>query len=260
MAKDKNMRITTPDAEQGGGGFKRLFITLVIIFLIIYVGAFFGLKTDGARSLVEGWISKKVGMEVQVGETKLALPFGVAMSKVRAGDPAEGLPGFVAESIKVKVLPGVSVDIEVSGLDLVLARQADGTWTPRFFSTLGDIPSRSLAGISSITEEFRSHISLDVDGAILKWLGDDGQTCVIMEGVDFSMQSIRLPRRRMYHYDLAVFRYAVDSAGETLGRSIKREWLAGEDSDYIQISASGEFQGADSFFGEGMMETAHEDQ
>ena len=260
MAKDKNMRITTPDGEEGGSGPKRLLVTLVIIVLILYVGAFFGLKTDGARSLVEGSMSKRLGMEVQIGETALALPLGVAMSNVRAGDPAESLPGFLAETIKVRLLSGSWIGVEVSGVDLVLVRNDDGTWAPRCFSSLGDLPAQDLAGLSVITKEFRSRVSVDVDGAMLKWIGDNGQAYVVMEGVDFVMESVKLPRSRMYHYDLAVFKYAVDGAGGALGRSIKREWLAGEDADYIEISVSGDMQGVDRFFGQGMMEIDDEEQ
>ncbi len=260
MAKDKNMRITSPDGDDGGSGIKRMAITLLIIAAILYVGAFFGLKTDGARSLIEGSLSKRLAMTVQIGHTRLALPFGVAMEKVRAGDPAEGLPGFLAEEVRVKLFSGAGVDVQVDGLDLVLGRQDDGSWEPRFFSKLGDIPMGSVSELSAVTEEFRDDVSIDVSGAVLKWVGETGKTYVMMEGVDFQMSPVKLPRRRMHHYDLSVFKYVVEVGGTASGKEIKRVWLADKDADYVEMSAAGDVQGADSVFGTGRMETVDEDR
>jgi hypothetical protein len=260
MAKDKNMRITTPDGEERGNGLKRLLVTLLIITTILYVGAFFGLRTDGARSLIEGEMSKRIGMEVQIGETKLAFPLGVAMHIVKAGEPGEDLGGFLAKEIKIKLLSGAGIHIEASGVDLVMLREDDGSWGPRFFSKLGDIPDHELSMVSNITKGFREHVSIDVDGALLKWIGDDGEVHVLMEGVVFEMQPTRLPGRKMVHYRLDVFKYSVGGPGGASGRDIVREWLAGPDSVYIEVLSTGELTGLESCFSKEMTEIYDEDQ
>lgn len=260
MAKDKNMRITSEDGAEGGSIFKRFVITLLIVTVIFYVGAYFGLRTDGARSLFEGGMSKRLGMDVQIGATKLTFPLGVTMRAVKAGDPAEDLGGFMAEEITIKLLSGAGIHVEASGVDLVMLRDEDGSWGPRFFSKLGDAPSCDLSAVSDMTKGFREKISIDVDGALLKWIGDDGQVHILMEGVMFQMEPVKLPGRKMIHYSLDVFKYSVEGLDAASGRDILREWLAGADSAYVEVLSSGELTGLTSCFTKEVTEMYDEDQ
>ncbi len=240
MARDKNMRITTPDGESSGGGFKRFVITVLIIVIILYVGAFFGLRTAGARSLVDSSLEKRLGMEVEIGETKLAFPLGVRMLTVKAGDPGENLPGFLARELCINFLPLTGTKVSASGVEMVVAKQDDGSWAPRFFSRLGDLPARQMADVSEVTKSFRDKVAIDVDGALIKWVDADGSITVLMEGVDFQMQPVALPGRDMLHYRLAIFKYSSDLVGGGSGHDIVREWLSGPDADYVEVSSQGD--------------------
>lgn len=251
MAKDRKMRITTDDGACGGNGLARLVVTLLILALIFYAGAYFGLKTEGARSLVEGWLSRRAGMEVKIDRARLAFPLGVAVYGLAAGEIAEGGAGVAAEELRVKFLSGPGMKVEARGVDLVLARDRDGSWGPRYFSRLGDAPVLSLSDLSGVTSSFRKNVALDVSGAVIKWLGEEGRVYAMMEGVDCRMEPVDLPGREMFYYKLVVFKYSMDGAGGGWGREIVREWLAGEGSGpaYMELSAGGQMNGADSVFG-----------
>lgn len=260
MAKDKNMRITTPEGECRGSGLKRFLITAVIILLIFYVGAFFGLRTAGARSLIDGALEKRLGVELEIGETQLAFPLGVKMHIVKAGEPAESMPGFIAQELCVKYCPFAGTKISVSGVELVLAKQDDGTWEPRFFSRMGYLPAQEMEKVSDATKSFRDRVSIDVDGALIKWVDERGSIDVLMEGVEFEMQSARLPGREMFHYKLGVFKCSADGAGGGSGHDIVREWLSGPDAAYVELLSTGEIPVSEALIGVGAMEILDEDQ
>lgn len=258
MAKDRKMRITTPDGERGGSGLVRFVVTLTIIALIFYAGAYFGLKTEGARSLVEGWLSKRTGMDVKIQRARLAFPLGVAVYDLEAGAIVEGGAGIAAEELKVKFLSGPGAMLEARGVDLVVVRDADGSWGPRYFSKIGDVPVLELAALSDVTASFRKKVALNVKGCLVKWIGDDGRVYAMMEGVDCRMEPVDLPGGEMFYYKLNVFKYSMDGAGGGWGREIVREWLAGRDSSYVEISAGGQMNGADSLFGKVLTEAENE--
>lgn len=261
MAKDRNMRITTSDGtERSTGGLRRLLVTVLIIALILYVGAYFGLQTDGARSLLEGWVSRKTGMDVKIGECRLAFPAGVRMQFVKAGDPAENRPGFAADEMTLKVSASGRLVMHLKGLDLVLASEQDGVWAPRFLSRLGDLPVRSLDKLSDLTAGFRSRLMVNIDGAVLKWIGDEGDVYAIMEGVDFSMVPVSLPGRRLTCYRLDVYKFEIDGDAGASGRDLSREWLAGDDLPYVSLSASGVFSGESCLFADSRRELQNENQ
>ena len=259
MAKDKNMRITTPDGEPAGNGLKRLAITLVVIAVIFYVGTFFALKTDGARGLVEGWVSKKVGSEVQVGSARLAFPFGVTMTDLISGDIAGGMSGINADEVTIKFLSGAGCTVRVRGAEVVLVRDDEGSWAPRFFNKLGDLPDTGVAGLSKVTEEVRDDYSIYVVGGVIKWLGDEGKQ-VVVDGVDFEMRPVKLPGRRMHYYKLKIFKFGSEGVRGPSGKDIVREWLADEDSSYVELAAEGEIHGPAELFEMQEMEIRDENQ
>jgi hypothetical protein len=259
MAKDKNMRITTPEGDCSGSGLKRFLVTLIIIVIILYVGAFFGLRTAGARSLIDSSLEKRLGMEVEIGEAKLAFPLGVTMQTVKAGEPGENLPGFLAQEICVKFLTFTGTRVSARGVELVLAKQDDGSWAPRFFSRMGDLPARKMEVVSEVTKSFRDKVSVDIDGALIKWIDERGSVDVLMEGVDFEMQPVKLPGREMFHYKLAVFKYRADVVGGGSGHDVVREWLSGADAGYVEVLSAGEMPASEVLVGVGAMEIRDED-
>ena len=259
MAKDKNMRITTPEGECGGGnGLKRFLVTVIIIVIILYVGAFFGLRTAGARSLIDGAMEKRLGMEVEIGETKLAFPLGVTMQMVKAGEPGENLPGFLAQELRVNFLSGAGTRVSASGVELVVAKQDDGSWAPRFFSRMGDLPARKTEVVSDVTKSFREKVSVAIDGALVKWVDEDGRVQVMAESLDFEMQPVKLPGREMFHYRLGVFKCTADVIGGGSGHDIVREWLSGPDAAYVEVFSQGDIPTSEVLVGVGAMEITDE--
>jgi len=259
MARDKNMRITTPDGE-GGSGLKRFVITVLIILVILYVGAFFGLRTDGARSLVEGSMEKRLGMDVEIGETSLAFPLGVRMKTVKAGDPKENKAGLIAEELVIRFLVRPGMSISAKGLELVLVQDADGSWLPRSFSRMSDLPQAGVAGISDITKGISDDMALYIHGALIKWVDEGGRVLVMAEGTDFEMQPVKLPGREMVHYSLSVFKYTTELLPGGTGRDVVREWLYGPDAGLVEVVSRGDLPGGSDFTGLGTMEIKDESQ
>lgn len=259
MARDKNMRITTPDGDSGGGGLKRFVVTALIILVIFYAGAYFGLRTSGARSLIDSSLEKRLGMEVEIGETRLAFPLGLRINTIKAGSPGENLPGFTAQELCVELGARLVTKISASGVELVLAKQGDGSWEPRFFSRMGDLPSRKMAIVSDVTKSFRDKVSVCVDDALIKWVDEHGQVSVLMEGVDFEMQQVKLPGREMFHYKLGVFKFSSDLVGGGGDHDIVREWLSGPDAEYVEVLSEGEIPVSEVLIGVGAMEIEDED-
>lgn len=259
MAADKNMRITTPDGDRGSG-LKRFIVTILIILVILYVGAFFGLRTDGARSLVEGALEKRLGVDVSIGETSLAFPLGIRMATVAAGGGEESLAGLDAEEIVVRFLVRPAVRVSVKGLELVLVQDSDGSWQPRSFARMSDLPQAGSAGIAEITKEFSDDFSLRLKGALIKWIDADGRVIAMAEGTDFEMQPVKLPGRKMVYYRLAVFKYTAEQAAGGAGRDIVREWLYSPDAGLVDVVSKGDLPVASDLPGAGVMETTDESQ
>jgi len=162
--------------------------------------------------------------------------------------------------LSVRFLSGPGVKVEARGVDLVILRDKDGSWGPRYFSKLGDVPVLTLANLSDVALSFRESVALDIKGAFIKWVGDEGRIYAMMEGVDCRMEPVDLPGRDMFYYKLNVFKYSLAGAGGGWGREIVREWLAGKDSAYLEISAGGQMKGADGLFGKVLVEAENESQ
>jgi hypothetical protein len=261
MEEGKNMRITTPDGARSGSGLKRFTVTILIILAILYVGAFFGLRTDGARSLVEGALEKRLGMDVKIGETSMAFPLGISMATVAAGDMAGGQGGLIADEIAVRFLASPGIRVSAKGLELALVQDSDGSWQPRFFATMSDLPQAGTAGISEITKGLSSDFSLRVKGSLVKWVDADGSVLAMAEGTDFEMQPVKLPGRKMVYYRLGVFKYTSEQAPGGGGRDILREWLYSPDAGLVDVVSKGDLPVGSAAAAAGVVtETADESQ
>ena len=77
---------TTEDAARRGsiGCLARLLITLGVILLVLLAVGWFATPTEGARDLIEGRLTKRLGIGVSVEQARIELPYVLVLRDVLA--------------------------------------------------------------------------------------------------------------------------------------------------------------------------------
>ncbi len=224
--------------EERKGCLPRLLLTVVILALVALVTLFFAVRTDGGKAFIQGWLEKKLGMDLVVGKTRIGLPYVLVIEDVKSvGFKMDETAGLHAQEIRVA--PGWRPMWSVTVLrgTCCLAQAENGVWEPSGLSFLGDLDIERPATTASATRELREKLRIRTEDGAIKWLAPGGSSVErLATGVFFSVTPLRAPDRRLYHYRLAV--RSLRRPGFEATRDFQREWLATEEQDYVELSRS----------------------
>jgi hypothetical protein len=224
--------------SKGRGGLKSFVVTIIVIAAILLATAFFAVRTEGGRSFVEGWVAKRLGMELTIKDARLNLPLTlVIVDTVSKAVEPHGKPVFKAREISITPTLRAGLEITVERATLNLMRTSAGDWTPAVFSRLGDVQSRNVAEISRAMRKLAGYLTLRISDSTLNWMSEDGTIMASMNGLSFDVAPVQLPDRNIRY-----FRLAVDSANigdNSTVRDVEREWLSSDARDYIELNRIG---------------------
>lgn len=254
-SQEGKMRIVS---EEGGraGRFGRFVVTTLIVAVILLGTVFFAARSEGGRSLAEDWLGDKVGMKVKAAESSVGWPYDLVLRDlVTEGFEDERNGGMRVDRVRIGLFGKAFLRVQVDGGEIRLVRGSETGWDPARLRQLGDLPDAGVGGVSSVTRGLRQKLTLRAAGCSIRWLAQDGAELASAGGVSLLMAPVRFPGGRMYYYQLEV--YNVLEPDGTRTHNVRREWLASEVEDYIEINRRNETpQRRRGFFGESALAPA----
>ena len=221
-----------------GGGFSRFIVTVLVLLVIVYVTAFFALRTEGARSYVEERLERWMGLSLDVGAVRLGLPCVLVVERpVSEGFADAQGAGFRAQELRLGWRCASRWHVSLRRPELHLVGGQEEGWEPASFSRVGDLPFGSIADVSRMAEGLRRRFIVEVADGTVKWLSADGAELASARGVSFRLAPVRAPNRTMYYHELAAYSVAGIDGGRL--QDVEREWLAVGDAPYIELHRDG---------------------
>lgn len=235
--QDKSGKISFTSPDDHGGGFKRFFVTLFILLVIVMVFVAIGVQTDTGCKELEDYLSKFAGAPVKIDSASIGLPYMLVLDGVASKDFNDEVgTGFRIEEVRIGLSADMAVRVRVNGCRLFMDQGADELWNPAFFARLGNLPLGNVSDITRLTAGFRGKVRLSLKDVSIKWKSVAGVGAFASK-VDFEMSRVKMPRQVMYYsYYLKVL-HVMGVDGIKL-YDIEREWLASETDSYIEIARS----------------------
>jgi hypothetical protein len=235
--REKPGKIGFTSSDGGGAGtFKRFCVTSLILLIISMVFVAVAVQTNKGSDEIKKYLSKLAGEPVHFEKASIGWPYVLVLDGVESEDfDLDGEEGFRVEEARIGLRFNGDRVVKLYGCTLFLVQDADKQWVPGVFDGLGDLPLRNVADITRLTLGFRDRVRLSIEEGAIKWKSIAGVGASASK-IEFEMSRIKMPRQVMYGYYLVVHNaLGVDGVRS---RDIKREWLASEKDDYIEIARS----------------------
>ncbi|MGQ9661605.1 MAG: hypothetical protein ACUVWX_04600 [Kiritimatiellia bacterium] len=226
------------DEETKGrrGCLVRSVVVLAAVLFVLLGGVAVGVRTEGARTLIQDYLQKKLRTEISVRKCRMAFPYVFVMEDVRSGDfESQDRPGFRAGEVRLCWWPGER-RMEVRQFDLRLRMNSRGEWEPAVAQGIGQLSTGSIAEVSTMVDSaVGKRTAVRAEHGNISWIGNGGNIRTVAEGVEFIALPTRLGEKKVIYFKLQVERLA--TAGQRECRGLKREWLASEQFDFIPLDA-----------------------
>ena len=191
------------------------------------------------RELVRDRLEKRLGLELDIGRARIDWPYVLVVEKLRSKKegPDQKTPLIEAKELHIGwgFRPRWRVQVYQGVLNIV--GDADENGNPELFSRLSSLPLKGVNGIARVTKELRRHMTLDLRECSIDWLHRDGSKRASASGLSFHLRPVKLPARRMYHYDISTYNLVyIDRSRD---HDIVKEWLSSDALPYVEIYSSG---------------------
>lgn len=224
------------NGEGKRGIIMRTFATLVVLTIVLMITFFFIVRTDGAREFIEKRLSKRLGISVEIEKARIGFPYVLVIENMRTSDfGVAGAAGISAEEIRI----GRRLLTWTLGLQNCILRvkqDVDGAWNPPVCAKIGNWLGSGVEQLTSLTMRFRDNVSIDLVDGEISWLAEDGSEVAVLREVGFSLRSVKVEDRILYYYLMTV--YSAEGTPYSGSHDMKREWIATEAIDYIEIAGS----------------------
>lgn len=198
------------------------FMALAIVFMVV--------RTRSGSDMVSNALRKQTGVDLEIGEASLGLPFDLVLRGVKER-AAQAYGGFRAREIRMGLRWEGTLDVQVTGAELELVKTADG-WLPRSFeriAVLGDVRDTV-----ALFADMPDNVTLDLRESSIVWKGPDSDVTASVQGLTFWSAPVTLPGRRMRFYELSA--REVRRVGGAGGRAVRRFWLSAPEARYVEIA------------------------
>lgn len=213
--------------------FRGFVITTLVVLAVLYVAAYFAVRTEGFRSYAQDYIEKRLGSPVRIARSHATLGLGFVLEDVTTL-AADGTTGGV---LRVRRMVGnwspaglvlrerpLWRSIRLRDADLRLVPGPDGEWEPaaaaRLAGWLGrqlgiEIPEARRPGspdemeppaeprVKADAGNFWEETELVLENGSVSWLNGDGVEDLSATGIDLWVTPVDLPHRRMTHFYLS---------------------------------------------------------
>ncbi|MCX7592065.1 MAG: hypothetical protein N2255_10615 [Kiritimatiellae bacterium] len=222
------------EEKKGKGCLVRTVAVLFLVALILLGGLALGIRTEGARTLIEDHLRRKLGTEISIGRCRIAFPYVFVMEKLRSKDvESADRPAFGAEEVRFWWGPTGRAHIEVRRFVVRLVKERRGEWEPAVWSRLGDLPSGSVAEIGAMVRSAVGSTAIRAQEGSIHWISDGGRVRTAAEGIEFVTNPVKIGEREFLYFRLKIDRLAM--SGEPVCQGLATEWLASEDFDFIPL-------------------------
>lgn len=254
----KQGRIEEAEMEERVGCFtllRRFIATTLVCVLVLLIGAYFFVGTEGFRSFLVGRLEAAWGAPFQMEHSQGLLRGSVRLDGVEGGAPTAVVPsGFRAAEVVVSGLPfqwawtgglrGVS-RLGARDWQLVFVQDAEGDWTPNpllrahdwlnEWLQLGlqseDPAAADVASLPMVRPPLFQKAALELRDGLLLWVDAEGQEMARAEGVSIDLTPLKLPSREAVHILLMVDRVFV--SGRSTASRLRVELLRSEGVDTL---------------------------
>ncbi len=224
--------------EERKGCLPRTLLTAVILLLVVLTTLFFAVRTDGARVFIQGWLEKRLGVELIVGKARIDFPYVLVLEDVKTvGFKMDQTAGFHAQEVRIAPAwrPMLSVTV-VRGTCCLAPAKGNG-WEPTAVSFLGHVDFELPPTAVAATRELRDKLRIRLEDGAFCWLAPGGSGVQrTAAGVFFALGPMRASDRCLYHYRLRVRSQQRTGARPT--KDLQREWVATDEKDYVELSRS----------------------
>jgi len=231
---NRRMRIS---GGGGGGCLTRFVATTLIVAAVLLVTGLFLVRTEGARSLIEGQLSKRIGADVRIAQARIGWPYDLVLKNL-TNRPVDGVgkAGFAAHEVRIGLGLRTRWRVAVSRFEIDLVRGSDTSWRPVCLASLGVVPWEDAAGISGVTEEVRDRVRLSLSNGTIRWHDEKERLVASAQSFRFEMAPVRVLDRRIYYYYLDIYNWLAPDGVRV--HDTEREWLATGMSDYVELHTS----------------------
>ncbi len=228
-------REAPPPPPRSGNAVVRYILTILVVMVILYVGAFLMMRTDCFRAYVQDRLGARLGLPIRVKKVACDPALNLAAEVVYT----EGIERRGAAGIRIGRLElewdlvgllrrGGALIRSVRAEECYLAFAPDGAggWNPAVFTDLAgqlaewggfqvEAPSRSppkadvetpapAMPTNSIERlEWSACEFAAVTGRVV-WWGMDSNALAVADGVNLAVTPVALPNRKMTHYFLTI--------------------------------------------------------
>lgn len=201
-----------------------MLVALALILLAVLV------SSKGGGEWIAEVLRKKTGLDLQIGEARLGLPFDLVLEKVQARQK-ETYGGFKAAEIRMGIRLDGAVELGVKGAELDLVKTADG-WLPDAFDRIGGLSD--VRDTPALLADVPRGLLLKVRDSTITWSTPDGEPVSLVKGLELGVMPIETPGRRLWFYELTA--RLVQRAGGVEGRNVRRCWMSTAENPYVEIA------------------------
>jgi hypothetical protein len=240
------------ESEPSGPGLVvsiwRLFNTLLIIAILLYVAALVAIRTDGVKGLVREKIEERIGLKVAIAALKSDAAFNLVLSTVTGVTTNEqSQAGFEFRDVRLNWDMSATLarrslclkSLECNGGTVTFERSGPD-WNPEDLAGAGDwvaswlgLPIASTSsvapGVMSTDSEWAA-TSLIVSNMDIRWLSAPATTVGEVRSLGVASFPLATPGRYLRHFRLSAL-YAEAGSNQVRGAAI--EWIDAGDTNMV---------------------------
>ncbi len=230
----------------------RFTVTTAVCILVILIGAYFFVGTDGFRSFLMSRFETAWDKPFHVEDSRGLLRGRVRLDGVQYGGPLEVAPSVIqAEEVTVSGLPflwswtgglrGIS-RLAARDWQLVFVQDEEGEWSPEPLLRVHEVLNNWLqldlveppgeadfAALPLVRPPVFPNTVMELREGLVRWVDAEGAELARAEDVSIDLTPLPLPSREATHILVSVDRVVVQ--GRTTARRVRLELLRSEGVD-----------------------------
>jgi hypothetical protein len=227
-----------PRRRRRGSRRMGVLTALMVVAVAAVTTVIVGLQTEGGCALLADYFKQQTGLEVRIGAAHPAFPLDLVMRDVELKPDAARAGVFKAREIRVGWRWGESLPVRIDGLHLEFRKTADG-WSPSAFERLATLDD--VRRTEALLREEPRGLRMDVTDSTLLWRAADGEVIASAQGLNVAVTPISARGRFLRLIEVTAAKVKRESG--VSGLTVRRAWLAGTETPYLELEYRGVWEG-----------------